>query len=109
MHYVYLYPLVNTAGELDVRYKVTTEITAGQGRGYDLSSVNIEMPFQYQPLLIDGIMGQLFPDMQEIYYQKLERAKYYRATPVKGATAYNLGGFDGDSFDNGLSKNFNGE
>ena len=44
-----------------------------------------------------------------VYYKTLERANSYSATPVKGTTAYNLGGFDGDSFDNGLSKNFNGE
>ena len=109
LHYVYLYPLVSTAGSLAIRYKVTTEISAAFGRGYDLSTLNIEVPLQYQPLLIDGIMGQLFPDMQEIYYQKLKRAEYYRATPVKASLTYDMGGLDGEPFDNGFSKNFNGE
>ncbi len=108
LHYVYLYPLAGFSGTLTIRYKVISEISAGGGAAQSLSG-NIAVPFIYQFLLIDGIMAQLFPDMSELYYQKLQNAVYYRAVPTKGIVEYSFGGLSDEDFDNGFSKNFNGE
>ena len=85
-----------------------SEISGGGGAGQVLSG-NIAVPFQYQILLIDGIMAQLFPDMSQLYYEKLEKAIYYRAVPTKGVVEYSFGGLSEEDFDDGRSKNWRGE
>ena len=108
LHYVYLYPLAGFSGTLTIRYKVLSEISGGGGAGQVLSG-NIAVPLQYQILLIDGIMAQLFPDMSQLYYEKLEKAIYYRAVPTKGVVEYSFGGLSEEDFDDGRSKNWRGE
>ena len=108
LHYVYLYPLSGYAGTLTIIYKLLSEIEAGAGASADLTK-SIAIPLQYQYLLIQGIMAQLFGDLYQVYYANLENAKYYRAVPTKGQIYYSFGGLNDDDIDNGYSKNWNGE
>ena len=108
LSYVYLYPLTGFNGELKVWFKYQPEISDGAGAGATLATINFEVPRDLQRLLINGILAELFPDMQPKWEMDLENAKYSRTIPTKGEISYNLGGLDDDDPDHGYSKNWEG-
>ena len=92
LYNLYLYPLSGFTGVISIRYKLIHAIGAGEGAGADLSG-NTSLPTQYRNLLIAGIVAQLIPDLENKYRFLLDQAIGYNATPTKGSTEYNLGGF----------------
>jgi hypothetical protein len=108
LYYLYLYPLSGFTGTLRIRYKVADAISAGSGAGTDLTKT-VPIGQMYIHLLIHGVIGQLIPDLDGVYQTKLQDAIYDRPAPTNGEVDYNFGGLDGEDFDNGFSKNFNGD
>ena len=108
LSYVYLYPLVAYTGSLTVHYRYASPISAGGGSNQSMAGT-IDLPTNLHQLLIEGILAQIFPDLAPIYYTKLDNMRAYRLIPAKGSISYSFGGLDDDDFDNGFSKNFNGE
>ena len=108
LYYVYLYPLSAFTGTLRIYYKQINLINAGAGTGADLTE-DLPLPSAYYGLLIEGILAQLLPDRISYYYQLLNQAIEDRPIPTVGNIAYNFGGLEDEDYDNGFSKNFNGD
>lgn len=93
IYQAYLYPLTAFGGTLRIRFKYVPVIYAGAS-AVSVGDANLAIPNIFLDVLFDGIMAKLFPDMEAVYRDRLERKKSARAIPVKPTTNYELGGFD---------------
>lgn len=91
---LYLYPLANFTGSARIRFKYVPLISATAS--LDIGTINIVIPDIYVMIMLDGIMAQFFPDMRGIFESKINRARLYRANPVKSNFEYELGGYQED-------------
>jgi hypothetical protein len=96
LSYATLSPVSGFTGTLHIRHKYITPINAGGGASPTMTTA-LSIPNQYKALLLHGLMGQLFPDMEQKFYAFLEKAKGDRSTPVKATTNYELG-FDEENY-----------